>query len=440
MANMWTLALLGLARDNKFEDLRRAVKDEGLNVNVANEFGQTPLHVASLWGHVETIKVLLECGADVNSTNSRGSTPLHFAASAKKNALEACQALLDGGADTENVDTMGRQPYEMAEIEEVRQLLGGPDARIFEYASKGDAAGLKKLLEEAAKEDAETPVSLRVVDSDGNTPLNLAITAESLETVQVILAHDRAMVNYPDMSGSTPLHAAVEAGNLDVLKFLLSREPPPEMNVQNMHRSEYAQGSWLYGGETLEPFDKTPLHMAVEQGDVEAVKLLLATGRCSVDLADFDKATPLHLALEAGDEDIVAALLAAGADPDRHNPDFKSPLHLAASRGKIAILKLLIEVGKANVGAAVAEDGWTPLQLAARGGATEKVQMLLAAGADVKRANVQGNTPLHLAAVNGHKATAEALLAAGASKTAANRDGKTAADLAKTPELKELLS
>lgn len=31
----------------------------------------------------------------------RGSTPLHFAACAKKNAMQACQALLDGGADTE---------------------------------------------------------------------------------------------------------------------------------------------------------------------------------------------------------------------------------------------------------------------------------------------------------------------------------------------------
>lgn len=31
----------------------------------------------------------------------RGSTPLHFAACAKKNPLQACQALLDGGGDTE---------------------------------------------------------------------------------------------------------------------------------------------------------------------------------------------------------------------------------------------------------------------------------------------------------------------------------------------------
>lgn len=34
----------------------------------------------------------------------------------------------------------------------------------------------------------------------------------------------------------------------------------------------------MLGGATLVPFDKTALHMAVEQGDIEAVKLLLATG------------------------------------------------------------------------------------------------------------------------------------------------------------------
>lgn len=31
------LALLGLARDNKSDDIRRAVKDEGLKPNAANE-------------------------------------------------------------------------------------------------------------------------------------------------------------------------------------------------------------------------------------------------------------------------------------------------------------------------------------------------------------------------------------------------------------------
>ncbi|PNH11975.1 Ankyrin-1, partial [Tetrabaena socialis] len=118
--------------------------------------------------------------------------------------------------------------------------------RIFHFAGKGSAEELRALLAESkakgpsgagAAEGSGAAgsgggMSLRVVDSEGATPLNLAIHAESLETVKVILEHDGSMVNYPDMSGSTPLHTAVEVGNLHVLRYLLDRQPPPEMNVQ----------------------------------------------------------------------------------------------------------------------------------------------------------------------------------------------------------------
>lgn len=35
------------------------------------QFGQTALHIASLWGNVEAIKALLELGADASIPNSR---------------------------------------------------------------------------------------------------------------------------------------------------------------------------------------------------------------------------------------------------------------------------------------------------------------------------------------------------------------------------------
>lgn len=60
---------------------------------------------------------------------ARGSTPLHFAANAKRNALLVCQALLQAGADTKRIDGTGRVPYEHAELDDVRLLLGGPDPR-----------------------------------------------------------------------------------------------------------------------------------------------------------------------------------------------------------------------------------------------------------------------------------------------------------------------
>lgn len=66
----------------------------------------------------------------------RGQTPLHFAASAKRNALEACKLLLQHGADVGAPDMMGMMPYERAGTPAVRTLLGGPDQRLFDYAGQ----------------------------------------------------------------------------------------------------------------------------------------------------------------------------------------------------------------------------------------------------------------------------------------------------------------
>lgn len=434
------MSLLTLARDNKADQIRAMVA-RGVPANLANEFGQTALHIASLWGNVDAIDALIDLGADASIPNSRGQTPLHFAASAKRDPLAACKALLDGGADPDAVDAMGRQPYEMAEDDEVRALLGGPDARIFEYAAAGNAAGLAELFAGAAGEvSLDTPrgkISARVVDSEGRTPLNLAIAAESVDAVKAILQHDPAVKNFPDMEGNTSLHAAASAGNLDILRFLLALEP--ELNVQNMNPSEYAQGNWALHGEALLSADKSPLHIAVEAGDVELVKVLLheAKGKLDVSLLDFDKASPLHYALEAGDMDIVEVLLEAGADVNQPHPDFSSPLHLAATRGKPHLLQLLLARG-ADTGV-VGRDDWTPLMLAARAGSADKIAILLGAGADASAANKQGNTALHLAALNGHVAAVRALLAGGASKAAANAEGKTPAQVAKSEEVRGAL-
>lgn len=99
--------------------------------------GQTPLHIAALWGNTEAAKVLLEAGANANIENSRGTTPLHFAASARKKAEDTVRLLLSHGAKTDIIDMSGRMAYECAMLDEVRGLLGGPDPRLFEYCSEG---------------------------------------------------------------------------------------------------------------------------------------------------------------------------------------------------------------------------------------------------------------------------------------------------------------
>lgn len=69
-----------------FEDLRRLekavidlIQHHSANVNSCNRMGQTPLHLALLYGHTTTVKILLQCGANPNVQCIHGHLPLHYA-------------------------------------------------------------------------------------------------------------------------------------------------------------------------------------------------------------------------------------------------------------------------------------------------------------------------------------------------------------------------
>lgn len=52
----------------------------GVEVDSKTEFNSTPLHFASENGHLEVVSHLVSCGANVNSVEEDGWTPLHYAA------------------------------------------------------------------------------------------------------------------------------------------------------------------------------------------------------------------------------------------------------------------------------------------------------------------------------------------------------------------------
>jgi len=425
------MTYLTSARENDVEKLKSMI-NEGMSPEASNPFGFSALHIAALSGSVEAVSFLLSAGCSPNLLNKMMDTPLHCGASAKTNNMEVCKLLIDAGADLHAVNRQGTEPFENAATQELRTLLGGPDQRIFDCCADGNAAALKKLLD-----DGEV-TNLFVYDLDGDTPLNIAIRSNNQELVKTICGFNQACARQSDRVGSFPIHVAVEEGDVEMIKLILSYGP--DVNVPNMNASEYAAGSWQLKGEDLEPFDKTALHLAVEGGDCEVAKLILDAG-AALDELDFDRSTPLHHALEMQDVEMMDLLIEAGADINIPHPDFSTPLHLTAYQGSLAILEKLIAAG-ANVNAVAAGDEATPLLYAARTGKLEKVRALLKAGADVKAVNVQGDSALHLAAVNGHKAVVEALLAeegAGEMKGQANKDGKSPADLAKTAEIKQLL-
>ena len=124
-----------------------------------------------------------------------------------------------------------------------------------------------------------------------------------------------------------------------------------------------------------------PLIDAARNGDVEAVRSLLAEG-ADVNTAQGDGMTGLHWAAEGGHAAVADLLLAAGAGVEaRTRVGGYTPLHLASRSGHGSIANALLDAG-ADPGVTTTGSGVTPLHLAAAAfDGADAVSALLRSGA-----------------------------------------------------------
>ena len=105
--------------------------------------------------------------------------------------------------------------------------------------------------------------------------------------------------------------------------------------------------------------------------------------------------TPLHESLKGFGNEKTALALAEHADVNVRNKEGQAPLHLAAERGYVRVIELLIERG-ADVDARD-NGGNTLLHYAARGCKAAAAKLLLKRGANPTAKNANGETPLDVA-------------------------------------------
>ena len=107
------------------------------------------------------------------------------------------------------------------------------------------------------------------------------------------------------------------------------------------------------------------------------------------------------------------------------NPHDETPLMMAAFDNQLGLAKLLIEKG-----ADVNKTGWTPLHYAATKGHVEMMKLLLEMHAYIDAESPNGTTPLMMAAHYGTALATKLLLDEGADPTPKNEKGLSALDFA----------
>ena len=88
--------------------------------------------------------------------------------------------------------------------------------------------------------------------------------------------------------------------------------------------------------------DQTALHLAVENGHINIVRLCLEKG-ANVNFVKTNLITPLHLACTSGQLDIVNILVNSDADIEAKNALQETPLHRAALFNRVNIVEYLVD-------------------------------------------------------------------------------------------------
>ncbi|XP_035914372.1 protein phosphatase 1 regulatory subunit 12A isoform X7 [Anopheles stephensi] len=258
------------------------------------------------------------------------------------------------------------------EESEMNKKLSGvpksPSSRRIKFSSgciflAACVAGDKEEVEWLLKNGAD----IDTANVDGLTALHQACIDDNLDMVE-FLVQKGADVNRKDNEGWTPLHATASCGFLSIARYLI--ENGADLASIN------SDGELAVDLASSDAMEDLIQHHLDEQGidcdearqAEERIMLSDATKWLRTDSSDCDKAHPK-----------------TGA----------TAIHVAAAKGYIGVLKLLLE-GRGDIDRQDV-DGWTPLHAAAYWGQKEATQMLLNASADIDIQNYSGQLAIDIA-------------------------------------------
>ena len=389
------------AKNEDPDYLKEILSVRGVNVNIQNALGSTPLMEAISGKRVEAAKILLEAGADVNIKSSQGSSAILIASTRHEFGL--VKKLLSHGANANDADSYGVTalisaastsfrggPEEHpASVKTMATLIaGGADVNLAarskntalaQAAQCMNKSGMVLLLDAGADPNVHSTAGV----SGEMTPLMIAAYKHDAELIDKILSKG-ADVNFTNNKGmnaiSVLMNGAIKNEEDQVaakrcVELLLKAGANLSMSLKS------TMGLAHYGVVTE---SKELLKMAKEQGVLDQV-------------GEDDAALPaVFYAVLLRKEEMVDYLKELEADFSATMKKGRNLLHVIAKEPYPAKVVKAIEMMRKQKDDKRRSEA-DKLEIETKESALTFTKKLIDYGVDINGQDDKGNTPLHLA-------------------------------------------
>ncbi|WP_428080817.1 ankyrin repeat domain-containing protein [Candidatus Avelusimicrobium alvi] len=280
------------------------------DVNAANNDGNTALIYAARYNHPKVISELLkpqtmQAPLDVNMQNNLGQTALYWGAA--KGYEEVVRRLLAADADPTIAAKDGLVPYRIAEKNKRGQIIQWFNKDPIEVKNSVIEQDNAALIAQAKAEGRELPaMSGQKAKPVTEDDIFTAAANGNEELAKKVLASNKAAVFKKNKAGETPLLVAVENGQIAMVDLLWD-------NAARLFEAAPNKGNVF--------------HIAVENQDMEMLKHLVTLARQEGRLAmmleykaqkpgvSLTLSTPIGFAAQACNKEIYDYLISIGAKP-----------------------------------------------------------------------------------------------------------------------------
>lgn len=316
-----------------------------------DHLGNTPLHYAVKWNSLQAAQSVISLGFDVNSQNLSGKTALSDCCRSDKKQMAVL--LIQNGANVNSTDVTGRSVL-------VDAIQSGNEEMVSLLLEKGANPLIQEMNGRNSFHEAALGGNIKIIDlirSAGGNPLSRDTYGDS--PFSLVLNYDETVLravlgtnrNIVDSDGNTPIHIAVEkkvsAQKLDTLikmGYLVSQRNGKGVTPLNMAITNGQKSLALTLIERgADPFAATitgdnALTNAFKNGNVEILDAICKYNARKTDTAGD---SILHYAARLANDVQVRHLLELGLDRTAKNLSGETPSKMAARWNRPAIAELL---------------------------------------------------------------------------------------------------